>query len=196
MNYDIPQSEAVLVQCEKYLSAFADGMYFKDIFPTFETFRQQLHNYNFKTHNPVDEWFAAYKVIYMRYANACVNYDTVEGFVRQFILTFEDEFDYFIRKKEKIHELLMLTNDELSKEVISISNNAMNNNKIEENPLDDVIKFISSQTSSTQISSRFESIYKGLKSAYKLAYEEFLNSFEHHFTKIYTVDIPIFSKEE
>lgn len=121
--------------------------YFKEIFPNFEKFKEFLNRYNVVDVNDnANLLFAQYvfKVLFRRYCNSNVQYDTIEDFCCDFANVLEDNFDKYKRQYDIIKEMYKLTVDELA-----IVNKALANNSVNPNTeLDDPTKplnYISAQ---------------------------------------------------
>lgn len=89
------------------------------------------------------------KLIFNKYCQSTIAFDTISDFYRKFFIIFYDEVDYFLQKMHQIKYLRSLNGNDLLTEYENISNMAKNDNKIVDNPLYSIIPFITTQSTST-----------------------------------------------
>lgn len=124
--------------------------YFKEIFPNFETFNSYLKQYAIvdtkAEANATNLAFAQYiyKVLFRRYHNSNVQYDTIDDFCCDLANVLEDSFDKYKKQFEIIKKMYELTPDELTTLNTALANNSVNPNTVVEDPTKP-LEYISAQ---------------------------------------------------
>lgn len=121
---------------------------FKEIFPTKEDFLNYLTEYNIVENltSADDENFAnyIYKILYRRYANSNVQFDTIEDFKLNFANVLEDNFKKYKQQLRIIQKVQNLTDDELITISTALANQSNNPNTAPDDPTKP-LEFISAQ---------------------------------------------------
>ena len=127
-----------------------------------------------------------YRYLFNKFCNSNINYDTVDCFKRNFALTYENCFMQYKFRIDKINQLYALTNDDLNVIQYGISNVALNNNSAIENALDNVVDFVSSQTSDKQRANKFSAYLTAVREVSDKYIDDFIDKFRKHFMAIVT----------
>ena len=147
---------------------FTPTFKFKDLLPDFDSF---IYNYRkFAPDNELDEDTApihnievAYNLLFAKYCQSSVAFDMKTAFYRSFYLIFWDEFELFSRKLDMIKFMRDIPVNELLTEYETITNVANNNNAVVDSPLNEVIPFISSQSSSSSKINKINAITRAIQ---------------------------------
>lgn len=121
--------------------------YFKEIYPNFEAFNNFLTQYQvFDTTSAVNLSFAQYiyKVLYRRYHNSNVQYDTIDDFCCDFANVLEDTIEKYQKQLELIKKMYALTENELLMLNSALANNSLNPNTVVDDPTKP-LEYISAQ---------------------------------------------------
>lgn len=173
---------------------FALTFYFKEIFPNFEDFIDFVTEYT--TIDNTDEHHAfLYKILYNFYCNSNVAYDTKDAFKRHFAITYQNIFEQFKFRTNKLKKLYELDDEELNVIQYGIQNVGLNDNSKLNNALDNVLEFVSSQTSDKTRANKFASYLTSVRDVADMYMRDFIDNFRQHFLCIFGVEIPIYEKE-
>ena len=176
-------------------SAFAVTFYLKDIFPTFNDFKMFLQNYtSVDPESPTNAYL--YKYILAKYYNSNVNYDTVEGFLNNFGITYEDNFKQFEFREKVLQSQYQLTVDELADVNTVITNTANNNNEKTENPLSTVIDYVSNQVSGVTRENKLLAYVKALDAITNKYLHDFLDGLKKHFMQVYITQNYVYEEDK
>jgi len=113
------------------MSGSALTFYFKEIFPTKETFKEYLTEFEIVDITDAENLiFAEYlfKVIFRKYHNSNVQYDTPEDFKCDLANILEDSFLKFKRQTELARKTAKLTDEEILTMTTALANSANNPN--------------------------------------------------------------------
>lgn len=136
---------------------------FKDLIPDFNAFKTLSNMYIPDVVEATEiEQSKIFRLLYNNFCNCSVAYDTPSSFYRHFMNEYGNYCDDYIRKLDLIKKIRNMPIDELSKEVKSISNIAHNDNSIVDNPLRQIIPYISTQTSSISSSNELLAIHRAV----------------------------------
>lgn len=131
---------------------------FKEIFPNLESFKEflssQSSNY---VNNNLEEMYvnSIYFVLFNRYANSEICYETIDEFKMRFSVIFFDFYNSFQKSLKMIDLINKLEEDDLLTLNEMINNQALNSNEPIENPRKP-IDFVSNQNYSLQISNKLD----------------------------------------
>lgn len=169
-------------------------IYFKSIFPTENDFIEYVNSFM----DNVDAIFVTklYKYLFRRYCNCSINYDTIEAFKRYFSIDFENEYRKYKLKRNIIDKIYNFDLDNLSITSKNIYNTALNNNELVENPLSDLINYVSNQQSTISRRNDFESYIEYVNKIIDENIYEYIDIFAKHFYQIFGQQIFIYNKEE
>ena len=165
-------------------NGFAVTFLLKDIFPTLDSFKTFLQNYTNVDKDATTNAYL-YKYILAKFHNSNVNYDTVEGFLTNFAITYEDNFKQFEFREKVLQSQYQLTVDELADVNTIITNTANNNNEKTENPLSTVIDYVSNQVSGVTRENKLLAYVKALDAVTNKYLRDFLDGLRHHFMQIF-----------
>lgn len=164
---------------------FAVTFLLKDIFTTFDDFKMFLKEYtSVDADAPTNAYL--YKYIFAKFYNSNVNYDTVEGFLNNFGITYEDNYKQFEFREKVLQQEYKLTLDELTTINTVINNSALNNNEETQNPLATVIDYISNQQSGITRDNKLMAYVKALDAVTNKYLRDFLDELRPHFMQVLT----------
>lgn len=169
----------------KINETFALTEFFKNIFPTFETFLQKANKYFPFALDDLTNINMIYNILFLEFCNCNVAYDTEDSFCRHFFVTLCDEADNFQIKMLMIDELRRMDVNELMDEMTTIANSAQNNNEIIDSPLTEILPYISMQNTSTSKINKAVAISRALTLYRSQGVREFLDKFRKHFVNIH-----------
>lgn len=136
---------------------------FKTLFPDYEIFVQIRDTYITKPLSATDvEQQQIFKLLYNNFCNCSVAFDTPSAFYRHFFIEYVNSVDEYVNRLKLIKVIREMSIEDLTKEVETISNMAHNDNSIVNNPLTEIIPYISSQTTSVTKGNKASAIYRGL----------------------------------
>lgn len=131
-----------------------------------------------------DDLLLVCNLLFNKFCQSTVAFDTISDFYRKFFIVFYDEVDYFCQKMKQIKHLRSLNGNDLLTEYENISNMANNDNKIVDNPLYSVIPFITTQSTSTSKINKVMAISRAIATYRNNEVNYFLDKFK---TLFYTV---------
>lgn len=111
--------------------------YFKEIFPTFDTFNEFMTEYEIiNMEDPTNLTFARYifKLLFRQYHNSNVQYDTPEDFKCDLANILEDEFSKYQKQVALTENIYNLSQDELTIVSTALASSANNPNIQQEDP--------------------------------------------------------------
>ena len=112
--------------------------YFKEIFPNKETFIDYMTEYEISDmNNAENKIFAEYifKILFRKYHNSNVQYDTIDDFKCALANILEDEFERYKTQIDYTKKLYELTTDEVLQVSSALANSANNPNTAPSDPL-------------------------------------------------------------
>lgn len=130
-----------------------------------------------------------YNTLYNYFANSSTIYSTYDAFLRYFYKDIYNYADYFSDRNNFLNAIKSMDLAKINRLYQSVSNSAENNNALTQDPLNDIIKFISSQSVNYMDGNEFDSFVKKLKTLKTNYIEELINVFRKHFVFVY--DDPI-----
>lgn len=113
------------------MSGSALTFYFKELFPTQKSFEDFLTEYGVVDITNAENLVFAdylYKIIFRKYHNSNVQYDTPEDFKCDFANILEDSFEKFKRQTDLAKKIAELTDDEILIATTALANSANNPN--------------------------------------------------------------------
>lgn len=119
------------------MSSSAITFYFKEIFPTEQSFIEYLTNFNVVDITTADNLVLAqflYKVMFRRFHNSNIQYDTPDDFKCDLANLIEDTFDRYKQQKAIIDKIYNLTDQELLTISKALTNSANNPNTKVDDP--------------------------------------------------------------
>ena len=162
-------------------SDFSVSWRFKDIFPDLAAFTEFVQEY-------CTEQFASttriYSLLFRRYANASVRYDTIDAFKRQFSFTLDEFGEKFGFDYEMISHAYKLTVDDLIlvNEAYSASANAPNQEYSDS--LSQMWEYINGQTGNRVTRDKLTALISAIDRATDRRYTLFADEFQKHFVRI------------
>lgn len=166
------------------MEQFTRTFKFKDLLPDFDSFI-----YNYKKYAPESIDFTsddidiktAYNLLFAKYCQSSIAFDMKSDFFRKFYLIFWDEFDFFQNKLKMIKYLRSLPVSDLLTEYETITNVANNNNEVVNSPLNELIPYISTQSSSTSKINKVNAIVRAIQSYRTNEAKYFVDKFKELF---------------
>lgn len=136
---------------------------FKTLFPDFETFVQIRDTYiTTGISASVDDQQQIFKLLYNNFCNCSVAYDTPTAFYRNFFIEYQNSVDEYVNKLKLIKVIREMPLDEVYKELESVNNMAHNDNAIVNNPLTEIIPYISSQTTNITRGNKITALHRAV----------------------------------
>lgn len=178
-------------------NTFAVTFYFKEIFGSYDDFKLFLSE--FTNIDPEDSLnVTLFGYLFNKYCNSNVNYDTIDAFKRNFAIVYENIFAQYKFRVDKINKVYELSDEDLNVISYGINNVALNDNSAIENALDDVVDFVTSQTSNKQKANKFMSYLNALKDVNDRYIVDYLDKFRKLFIAIIPSKIYVYTdlKEE
>ena len=177
---------------------FSYTFYFKEIFPDLDTFQTAMENQNLSVDLtvPENENFLAYlyNLLYRKYANSSIAFDTPDEFTRQLAGRLDDYFQKFLRDTQLAQKVYKLTDDEIIQASEAISNMANNPDTAPTDPRQP-LEFVSGQTFSLVKSNKLIAYMTALNSMPTLRQGEILKHFAPLFRALFTSEYFFFHNE-
>lgn len=174
-------------------SLFSRTLTFKDIISNYDDFMDLWDIYKIDEIKTMDrennESKIIYNTLYNYFANSSTIYSTYDAFLRYFYKDIYNYADYFSDRNNFLNAIKSMDLAKINRLYQSVSNSAENNNALTQDPLNDIIKFISSQSVNYMDGNEFDSFVKKLKTLKTNYIEELINVFRKHFVFVY--DDPI-----
>ena len=177
------------------MNSFTVTFLLKDIFTTYDDFKNFVTNYTNVDPNSTTNAYL-YKYILAKFYNSNVNYDTVEGFLNNFGITYEDNFKQFEFREKVLQSQYNLTVDELADVNTIITNTANNNNEKTVNPLSTVIDYVSNQVSGVTRENKLLAYVKALDAVTNKYLRDFLDGLKKHFMQVYITQNYVYEEEK
>lgn len=173
---------------------FHTTIQFKDILGTFEEFVEECNNYIITpiVYDIDLSQEKIYRALYNNFCNCNIAYDTVDSFLRHFFLTYWDSVEEYSAVFKMIRRIRNLSLDEITSGSISVMNKALNDNAKTDNPLSDIIPYITSQLTSRQYMNKTVAYYQALTSYRNNKLGEFINKFKKHFLFVFEKETDIY----
>lgn len=142
------------------------------------------------------EWLMICKTLWNEYCNCSVAFDMKENFYRKFYNILWNEAEYYAAKLAKIKEIRAMTNEQLITEYTNLTNMASNNNKIVDNPLSEVLPYITSQTSGVTKSNLLGAIGRAIRNYSNYHQKQFIDKFGDLFLDLFAGEVVYYNKED
>lgn len=135
-----------------------------------------------------DDFKLATHLLYNKYINSEIAYDTPNAFIRNLSNTAIEMYPQFVSRLGFLRELYSMSLEELRQGTTTIMNSASNPNEKVENPTSTIIDYITSQDTTSEQDNKFDRLNEGI-SKMKASYtKQFLNGFTNLFTKVYSTE--------
>ena len=160
--------------------------YFKEIFPTQESFTDYLKDSLIAdTSNPETLTFGQYiyKLLYRRFHNENVQYDTPDDFKNDLANILEDNFEKFQAQTGIIKKLHNLSEEDITQISEALANQANNPNSSVDNPKEP-LGYISSQAYTLARDNKLQAYLRALNNIPTKLINELLISCQNLFKKI------------
>lgn len=174
---------------QRQTSLFSRTLTFKDIISNYEDFMDLWEIYKIDDIKTMDRENNNSKIIYNTlynyFCNSSTIYSTYDAFLRNFYKDIYNYADYYSDRNNFLNDIKSMDLAKINRLYQSVSNSAENNNALTQNPLSDIINFISSQNVNYMDGNEFDSFLKKLKTLKTNYIEELINVFRKHFVFIY-----------
>lgn len=155
-------------------------MYFKDIIPNVDKFKEYLAVYtDLDATDFLHAWL--YKKLYNRYCNSNVVYMTADAFLRHFFERYENVFDEMKFRLSIIAKAYALTDDDLVLLNQTVNSTANNSDTALDAPLDTLAPYVSQQIGSKTKANKFEAYINALEKIKDRYLLDFLRQFQSQF---------------
>ena len=155
---------------------------FKTLFPDYEYFEQIRDTYITGGLTATDaEQQQIFKLLYNNFCNCSVAYDTPCSFYRQFFIEYQNSVDEYVNKVKLIKLIREMPIDDVYKELESINNMAHNDNAIVNNPLTEIIPYISTQTTNVTRANKITALHRAVTLYRDNEVTQFLDRFKKLF---------------
>lgn len=158
--------------------------YFKDIFPTWESFQQFLEEYQVWGGTPgtvtAETQNLLYKYLFREYMNSNIQYDTPEEFKADFATVFEQHMQQFQKQFELINKTYALTADEITLIGQRLQNIAVNPNSAPVNP-GVPLEYVTDQTYEKMDDGRIKAFLDAITRMPSLRIRDFVDKFKKLF---------------
>lgn len=174
---------------QRQTSPFSRTLTFKDIISDYEDFMDLWEIYKIDDINTMDRSNNDSKIIfnalYNYFCNSSTIYSTYDAFLRHFYKDIYNYADYFSDRNNFLNAIKSMDLAKINRLYQSVSNSAENNNALTQDPLNDIIKYISSQSVNYMDGNEFDSFVKKLKTLKTNYIDELINLFRKHFVYVY-----------
>lgn len=171
--------------------------FFKTIFPDYQTFKTFLEDFEvYNTTQSVDNAFAqyVYKILFRRYHNSNIQFDTIDSFKCEFANILEDSMKKYQKQKQLIDASYDLDNKEIAMLGEAIANQALNPNTAPSD-ITQPIEFISAQASTFTKDNKLMAYMRAIVSLPSQYIEEMVRKCRPLFKTIIPNEIFIFGEE-
>lgn len=177
------------------MNDFSSTIKFKNILPDYQAFLDFIVDY---TMVPAISQLNAYlyKFLMNRFANSNIRYDSVDAFLSNFGITYEDGFCVMQARQKICDALYNLSADEIAVISENITNTALTDNSYLQNPLDQVANFSSEQVSSRDKGAKYLAYIDALEKMTNRFLDEFICDFSKHFARLFTRTDYFYDKED
>ena len=159
---------------------------FKELIADFDSFTELRDKYIVGELEATEEQqHEVFNILFTQYCNSSVAFDMADAFYRHFYLQLWNVCDLFVNKLSLVKRLRSLPLTELQQEMSSISNIASNDNSIVNNPLSEIIPYITTQSTSATKSNTALAINRALTLYRDNEVDNFINSFKRLFLTIH-----------
>lgn len=143
--------------------------------------------YNIETRQPMDysEYLPnVYRLLLREFRNTQINFTNVDDFLDMLWSVIENHTPNFIERYNQYQKILTLTDDELLSLGTSIINVVENTNEKVDDPLKDVISYVTNQQSSRTYSDKPTKIRAQIYSSQMTIINDYLDNFRWLFIKL------------
>lgn len=161
---------------------FSITMKFKDIYNDVVTFKNDYETLLRSNSDENDNILFNY--LYLYYCNSNIRYDTIDAFKRHFLLDYDNYKQEYIKRMKTTERIYNLTESDLTLIEQGINNFANNDNKLVDDPFNEIIKFITSQGTHKTNSNTFIALDNYLSSLKNKQIKDFVNNFKSHFISV------------
>ena len=140
--------------------------YFKEIYPTFEKFETFLTNYNVVDLTDAENLTFAqyiYKIMFRRFHNSNIQYDTIEDFECDLANVIEDSFEKYKVQVDLVKKMQKLTDAEILTISTALANQSNNPNTKPSDPTQP-LEFISAQAFTLAKDNKVQAYLRALSS--------------------------------
>lgn len=127
-------------------------------------------------------------LLFYKYCNCEIAYDTEDSFYRNLVLTSIDLFPQYLYRLKWLKEIYSLSIDELRQGDVDIINNASAPNEKVDDPLNTYLDYLDGQTLQTTKQNKFDRLQDALSRNSTANTKRFLDGFANLFLKVYPSD--------
>lgn len=180
---------------------FATTMFFDEIFPTFNDWKEFSHQLAMIGDNPtsdIDNFdHYCYDLLYRQFAKQNIRYDRPELFLNALASVYEEKFRAFKRERDLLNKIYNITFDELEIINNTVSNIANNPNTKPDDPTKP-LQYVSAQTFTRITDNKLRAYMQALNNLPMLNIERFIfgdradprNKYFIHFSDLFMQILP------
>lgn len=172
--------------------------YFKEIYPTFTDFEVFLNNYEVVDLSNVENLTFAkylYKILFRKYHNSNIQYDTIADFECDFANIIENSFSKYQTQLSLIQKMQNLTEAELITINTSLANQSLNPNTELDDPTQP-LEFVSAQAFSIARDNKMQAYLRALSSIPTQLIDAMLLRCQNLFKTIIPNQVYVFKNKE
>lgn len=172
--------------------------YFKEIFPTETSFITYLNDYLiFDTTSAIDLTFAqyVYKILYRKYHNSNVQYDTKDDFKSELANVLEDTMKKYQKELKIIDDLMALTKDDYERLSTAIANQS-NNPNTKPTDINAPLEYISAQAYTFAKDNKLQAYLRALETVPTKLIDSMLARCKNLFKTIIPKQIFVYTEED
>lgn len=172
--------------------------YFKEIFPTQQSFIDYLSDFMiFDTSTAENLTFAEYiyKILYRRYHNSNVQYDTKDDFKMELANVLEDTMDSYQKQLKLVKSAMLLTNDDIEKISTALANQS-NNPNTKPTDIEAPIEYISAQAYTIAKDNKLQAYLRAIDTIPNKLIDNMLTRCKYLFKTIIPKQIFVYTEEE
>lgn len=160
------------------------GILFKNVYENFIEFTKGIFSTNLLKGDLTDFDEYVYNILYNKYCNNVINYDTIDAFNRHFVLEYINNRKKYLKIFEILDKVYNLHEEDFIDLVKNISNFAAVPNIELSNPLNEIVNYLTTQNSGVTKGNKFEQFTDSVKKMQDNYFEEFCMIFNKHFRYI------------
>lgn len=158
----------------------------KELFKNYDDFKTKRdENIIGEVYSTEQQQLLVYNLLMSNFCNSSIAYDTPNAFYRHFFIEYWNCCDEFTKRIEMIKRLRDLSIDDLVNEMETITNVANNDNSPVENPLKEIIPYITTQSSSSSKGNKAMAYHRAITLYRDNEVNNFLNKFKKFFLSIH-----------
>lgn len=171
---------------------------FKNIFPSFEEFKEFLTNEKIVDLTNVENLTFAefmFKILFRRFHNSNIQYDTIDDFKCDFANILEDYFARYKKQVDLIKKIEQLTEEDILRISTALANQSNNPNSKPTDPTQP-LEFVSAQAFTIARDNKLQAYLRALQNIPTLFIEEMLKKCVNLFKTIIPKVVYVFEDKE